>query len=108
MAPIPQQLEQRDPAVAFPSEPIAIGSAPFACIIGDTGGCRAVGAPDRCDGRLAATQDSSIAMNVLVMNLQKLLKLLLSFLFSCGNLWFFSLGIQSANQGELSDQVTGA
>jgi IS5 family transposase len=33
--------------------------------------------------KLAETQCSSIAMNILVMNIQKLLELLLSFLFSC-------------------------
>lgn len=52
-----------------------------------------IGQCKRCYGiglireELEATQGSSIAMNILAMNLEKLLELF-SFLFSCGSHWF--------------------
>lgn len=58
--------------------------------------------------KLAATQGSSIAVNILFMNLQKLLKLLVVFLVFLWQFLVSSLGIQSANKGVLRYQLTGA
>ena len=51
--------------------------------------------------KLAATQGSSIAMNILVMNLQKLLELLFAFIVLLWQLLAASLGVQSAHNGGL-------
>ena len=51
--------------------------------------------------KLAATQGSSIAMNILVMNLQKLLELLFAFIVFLWQLLAASLGGQSADNGAL-------
>ena len=58
--------------------------------------------------KLAATQGSSIAMNILVMNLQKLLELLFVFFVFLWRLLVPSLGIKKANKEGLSYQLTGA
>jgi IS5 family transposase len=58
--------------------------------------------------KLAATQGSSIAMNILVMNLQNLLELLFVFLAFLWQLLASSLGFQSANKVVLRYQLTGA
>ena len=55
--------------------------------------------------KLAATQGSSIAMNILAMNLQKLLELL-SFIVFLWQLLAASLGIQSANNGVMRYPLT--
>ena len=57
---------------------------------------------------LAATQGSSIAMNILVMNLQKLLELLFVFFVFLWELLVSTLGLQRANKVGLSYQLTGA
>ncbi len=58
--------------------------------------------------KLPVTQGSSIAMNILVMNLQKLLELL--FIFFIFLWWLFdaSLGLQRAHKEGLRYQLTGA
>lgn len=58
--------------------------------------------------KLAATQGSSIAMNILVMNLQKLLELLFAFIVFLWQLLTASLGVQSANNGVLRYPLTAA
>jgi IS5 family transposase len=58
--------------------------------------------------KLAATQGSSIAMNILVMNLQKLLELLFAFFVFLWQLLAASLGVQSANNGVLRYRLTAA
>ena len=51
--------------------------------------------------KLAATQGSAIAMNILVMNRQKLLELLFAFIVFLWQLLAASLGGQSADNGAL-------
>jgi len=58
--------------------------------------------------KLATTQGSSIAMNILVMNLQKLLELLFLFFALLSRLLVSSLGLQRANEEGLIYQLTGA
>ena len=58
--------------------------------------------------KLAATQGSSIAMNILVMNLQKLLELLFVFFDVLWRLLVSCLGDQRANKEGLIDQLAGA
>lgn len=49
--------------------------------------------------KLATAQGSSIAVNILVMNLQKLLELLFVFLVFLWQFLVSSLGVQNANKG---------
>ena len=58
--------------------------------------------------KLPVTQGSSIAMNILVMNLQKLLELLFIFLIFLLGLLDASLGLQRGHEEGLSYQLTGA
>jgi len=58
--------------------------------------------------KLPVTQGSSIAMNILVMNLQKLLELLFIFFIFLWGLLDVSLGLQRAHEEGLSYQLTGA
>jgi IS5 family transposase len=58
--------------------------------------------------KLAATQGSSIAMTILVMNLQKLLELLFVFIVFLWELLVSTLGLQRAYKEGLSYQLTGA
>ena len=58
--------------------------------------------------KLASTQGSSIAMNILVMNLQKLLELLFLFFVFLWELLVSTLDLQRANMEGLSFQLTGA
>jgi len=58
--------------------------------------------------KLATTQGSSIAMNILVMNLHKLLELLFVFFVFLWELLVSTLGLQRANKEGLSYQLTGA
>lgn len=58
--------------------------------------------------KLPATQGSSIAMNVLVMNLQKLLELLGLFFVLCWQLLVTSVRALSSNSRGLSYQLSGA
>jgi transposase len=58
--------------------------------------------------KLPATQGSSIAMNILVMNLQKLLELLFVFFALWWQLLASTVSAQSSNSGSLSYQLSGA
>jgi hypothetical protein len=58
--------------------------------------------------KLPATQGSSIAMNVLVVNLQKLLELLCLFFALCWQLLVSAARALSSNSRELSYQRSGA
>jgi hypothetical protein len=58
--------------------------------------------------KLPATQGSSIAMNVLVMNLQKLLELLCLFFVLCWQLLVTAARALSSNSRGLSYQLSGA
>jgi transposase, IS5 family len=51
--------------------------------------------------KLAATQGSSITMNILLLNLQMLLELLFISLVFLWQFFFSSLGVQSAYKGDL-------
>jgi len=55
--------------------------------------------------KLTATQGSSFAMNILVMNLQKLLKLLFVFFVFFWQTLVFSLEFQNANKGDLQFEL---
>jgi hypothetical protein len=58
--------------------------------------------------KLPATQGSSIAMNDLVMNLQKLMELLYLFFVLCWQLLVSTARALSSNSRELSYQLSGA
>jgi hypothetical protein len=58
--------------------------------------------------KLSAAQASSIAMNILVMNLQKLLELLFVFFALWWQLLASTASAQSSNSGSLSYQLSGA
>ena len=58
--------------------------------------------------KIPVTQGSSIAMNILVMNLQKLLELLFIFFIFLWGLLDASLGLQRTHEEGLSYQLTGA
>ena len=58
--------------------------------------------------KLPVTQGASIAMNILVMNLQKLLELLFIFLIFLLGLFDASLGLQRGHEEGLSYPLTGA
>mgnify|MGYP002825816070 CR=1 FL=1 len=58
--------------------------------------------------KLPATQGSSIAMNILMMNLQKLLELLCLFFALCWQLLVSAGRALSSNSRVLSDQLSGA
>jgi IS5 family transposase len=56
---------------------------------------------------LPATQGSSIAMNIMVMNLQKLLELLCLLFAFCWQLWVSAARALSSNSRGLSYQLSG-